>query len=81
MDILPTEPLDLQIFHVVEIKFLIKSEPVLVRESPAPISAPSPEPPEVGAVHNLNSVVPCNGCEIVCDRLLWIAVNIFGTCF
>jgi hypothetical protein len=38
---------------------------------------PSPEPPEVGA----NSVVPRNGREIVCDRLLWIAANIFGTCF
>jgi hypothetical protein len=81
VDNLRTKPVDLQIFHVVEIKFLIKSEPVLVPREPGSDLTPSPEPPEVGAVHNLNSVVPRNGCEIVCDRLLWIAVNIFGMRF
>jgi hypothetical protein len=35
---------------VVDFEIIIKSGPVLVRESPAPISIPIPRTPEVGAV-------------------------------
>jgi hypothetical protein len=47
-------------------------------ESPAPI-LPHPPNPRGRGRHNLSFVVPRNGREIVCDRLLWIATNIFGT--
>ncbi len=75
------------IFFVVDLKIVIKSEPVLVRESPAPISIPIPRHPRGWGRHNLHSHCDAQWAQsglglIAVDCCAWVTLqcaNIFGT--